>query len=125
MRYTVDGQVVLLRTPEGPLAAYIESFAGVLRKQGYALDTIHRQVLLATCFSRWLKQQGVALRSVADDHLPRYLRYRARRVRPSRGDAAALCHLLAFLRIEGAIPAEKTSAPRLNPAERCTLAYEL
>jgi site-specific recombinase XerD len=46
-------------------------------------------------------------------------------VRPSRGDAAALCHLLAFLRIEGAIPAEKISAPRLNPAERCTQAYEL
>jgi integrase/recombinase XerD len=125
VRYTVDGQVVLLRAPEGPLAAHIKPFAGTLRKQGYALGTIHRQVMLAACFSRWLKQRGVALRSVAGDHLPLYLRYRAGRVRPSRGDAAALRHLLAFLRTEGAIPAEKKSAPILNPAERCTQAYEL
>jgi site-specific recombinase XerD len=125
VKCTIDGQVVLLRAPEGPLAAYIKAFAGSLRKQGYALDTIHRQVLLTACFSRWLKQQGVALRSIVAEHLPRYLRYRARRVRLSRGDAAALCHLLAFLRMEGAIPAEKIAAPPLNPAERCTQAYEL
>jgi site-specific recombinase XerD len=121
----IDEQVVLLRAPEGPLAAYIRPFAGSLRKQGYAQETIHRQVLITACFSRWLKHQGVALRSIASDHLPRYLRYRARRVRPSRGDAAALCHLLAFLRIEGAIPAEKIATPPLTPAERYTQAYEL
>src|SRR5215831_16925716 len=125
VKYIIDGQVVLLRAPEGPLATYIKPFAGSLRKQGYALDSIHRQVLLTACFSRWLKQQGVALRSIVGEHLPQYLRYRARRVRPSRGDAAALCHLLTFLRIEGAIPAEKIAAPPLNPAERCTQAYEL
>jgi site-specific recombinase XerD len=117
--------VVLLRAPEDPVAAYIKPFAGSLRKQGYALETIYRQVLISAGFSRWLKHQGVALRSIASDHLPRYLRYRARRLRPSRGDSAALCHLLAFLRIEGAIPAEKISAPPLTPAERCTQAYEL
>jgi hypothetical protein len=34
MKCTIDGQVVLLRAPEGPLAAYIKPFAGSLRKQG-------------------------------------------------------------------------------------------
>ena len=125
MKCIIDSLVVLLRTPEGPLAAYIKPFAGFLHKQGYALETIHRQVLLTACFSRWLRHQGVALGSITSDHPPRYLRYRARRVRPSRGDAAALCHLLAFLLIEGAIPAEKIPAAPLTPAERCSQAYEL
>ena len=125
MRYTVDGQVVLLRAPEGPLAAYIKPFAGALRKQGYALETLHRQVMLSACFSRWLKHKGVALRSITSEHPPRYLRYRARRARPSQGDAAALSHLLTFLRGEGAIPAEKVAARRFTPVERCTEAYEL
>jgi integrase/recombinase XerD len=52
------------------------------------------------------------------------LRYRARHARPSRGDAAALRHLLEFLRSEGVIPAEKISASPLTPAERCTQGYE-
>jgi integrase/recombinase XerD len=120
----IDNQVILLRVPEGPLAAYIKLFAGSLRQQGYALESIHRQVLIAAGFSRWLKHQGVVLRSITSDHLPRYLRYRTRRVRPGRGDAAALSHLLAFLRGEGTIPAERVSARPLTPAERCAQAYE-
>ena len=91
MKFTIDdSQVVLLRAPEGPLAAYIKRFAGSLSEQGYALDSIHRKVFIAGCFSQWLKQQGIALRSITSEHPPRYLRYRARRARPSRGDAAAL-----------------------------------
>ena len=125
MKFNIDSQVVLLRTPEGPLGAYIKRFAGSLRQQGYALDSIHRQVFIGACFSQWLKQQGVALRSITSEHPPRYLRYRARRARPSQGDVAALNHLLTFLRGEGAIPAEKISARQRTPAERCTEAYEL
>ena len=107
MKYIIDNQIVLSRAPEGPLAAHIGPFARSLSEQGYTLDSIHRQVLLAACFSRWLKQQGVALRSITSDHPPRYLRYRARQVRPCRGDAAALRHLLDFLRGERVIPTEK------------------
>ncbi len=64
------------------------------------------------------------MRSICSDHPVRYLRYRARHVRPCQGDAAALRHLIDFLRREGVIPAEKISAPRLTPAERCAQAYE-
>ena len=101
MKYIIDGQVVLLRAPEGPLAAYIKRFAASLSEQGYASDSIHRQVLIAVGFSQWLKREEVALRSITSEHPPRYLRYRARRTRPSQGDAAALNHLLAFLRGRG------------------------
>jgi integrase/recombinase XerD len=124
VKYIIDNQVVLSRAPEGPLAAQIGPFARSLSEQGYSLYSIHRQILLAACFSRWLKQQGVALRSITSDHPPRYLRYRARQVRPSRGDLAALRHLLDFLRCKGVISAEKMSGCALTPAERCTQAYE-
>ena len=124
MKCIINNQVVLSRAPEGPLARYIGSFAESVCKQGYALDSIHRQVLLAACFSRWLKQNGVAVRGICPDHPVGYLRYRARHVRPCRGDAAALRHLIDFLRREGVIPAEKMSARRLSSAERCAQAYE-
>jgi len=120
----INNQIVLSRAPEGPLAPHIGPFARSLSEQGYTLNSIQRQVLLAACFSRWLKQQGVALCSITSDHPPRYLRYRARRVRPSLGDAAALRRLLDFLRCEGVIPVEKISVSPLTPAERCTRAFE-
>jgi len=125
MTYLVQDGVVLSRAPEGPLATYIGSFAKSLREQGYTLDSTHRQALLAACFSQWLKRQGVALRSITSDHRRQYLRYRTRRVRLCRGDAAALRHLLDFLRHERVIPTEKkVSAHPLTSAERCAQAYE-
>ena len=125
MKYNVDGQVVLLRAPEGPLASYIKRFAASLSEQGYASDSIHRQVLIAVGFSQWLKRKEVALRSITSQHPSRYLRNRARWARPSPGDAAALNHLLALLRGLGAIPAEKISVSPRTPSERCTEAYEV
>jgi integrase/recombinase XerD len=124
VKFIIDNQIVLSRAPEGPLALHIGPFARLLSKQGYSLYSIHHQVWLAACFSRRLKQQGVGLRSITSDHPPRYLRYRARHARPSLGDAAALRHLLEFLRSEGVIPAEKMAACPLIPAERCTQGYE-
>jgi site-specific recombinase XerD len=123
MKYIVNNQVVLSRPPEGPLAAQIGSFAKSVSEQGYSLVSIHRQVLLAACFSRWLKDKGVGLRSICSDHATRYLRYRARHVRPGRGDAAALKHLIGFLHGEGVIPREKKLACQSSPAEHCAQAF--
>src|ERR1700691_6581020 len=57
------------------------------------------------------------------DHAARYLRYRARRVRFCRGDAAGLKHLIGFLRDEGVIPREKKLACQPTPAEHCARVY--
>src|ERR1017187_7115327 len=96
-----------------------------MREQGYARYSLYRQVLLAACFSEWLRKRDVAVRGITSDHPQQYLRYRARRVRPCRGDAAALRHLVDFLRGERVIPAEKqVPSHPLTPAERCTQAYE-
>jgi hypothetical protein len=74
----IYNEVVLSRTPDGPLAAHIGAFAERQSAQGYARSSIRRQILLAAGFSHWLKQQGVALRHVSSGHLSRYLRDRAR-----------------------------------------------
>src|SRR5258708_9643418 len=120
----INNQVVLSRAPEGSLASHIGPFARSLSEQGYALYSIQRQVLLAACFSQCFNREGLGLASIPSAHPPRYWRYRARHARPSLGDAAALRHMLEFLRCEGVIPAEKMSACPLTPAERCTQGYE-
>ena len=124
MKYVINNQVVLSRPPEGPLAGYIVPFAESLQEQGYAEYSVHRQVLLAACFSRWLKQSRVEVHSISSDHPVQYLRYRARHVRPGRGDGAALIYFIEFLRRDGVIATEKVSAPQLTQAERCAQAYE-
>jgi integrase/recombinase XerD len=124
MKCIINQQLVLSRAPDGPLAAHIGAFATSQSAQGYAPFSIHRQVLLAAGFSHWLKQKGVALRHISSDHPLQYLHYRARRVRPCLGDAAALRQFIDFMRGEGLlIPAEKMSARPLTPAERCAQAY--
>jgi len=95
-----------------------------MREQGYARYSLYRQVLLAACFSEWLRKRDVALGGITSDYPRRYLRYRARKVRLSRGDAAALRHLLDFLCHERVIPTKKLPARPLTSAERCAQAYE-
>jgi len=119
----ITDQVVLSRAPDGPLATHIDAFAGSRSALGYTQGSIRRQIRLAVGFSDWLKHEGVALPRVGSDHAVRYLRDRAREVRPGLGDAAALRHLLDFLRRDGVIVAEKIAARRLTPAERCAQAY--
>ena len=124
MRYIIDNRIVLSRAPEGPLAKYIVPFERVMREQGYTRYSLYRQVLLAARFSEWLRQRDVGLRGITSDHPQQYLRYRARRVRPCQGDAAALRHVLEYLRHEHLILTEKEVSASLTPAELCAQAYE-
>lgn len=124
MKCIIDNQVVLAQAPEGPLADHFNSFAGSLREQGYAINSIHRQVLLASCFSQWLKRRGVRLCGITLAHAEQYLQYRGRHVRLRPGDVAALRHQIVFLRRTGVIPAEKNATLQLTPAEQCAQAYE-
>jgi len=124
MKYVINDQLVLSQVPEGPFTAYLGQFAQSLTRQGYTPRYVHRQVMLAACFSRWLKQTKVPRHCITSEHLARYLRFRYRRRRPNQGDPAALCHFIEFLRRERAIPAAKNPAPQLTPAEQCVQAYQ-
>ena len=125
MRFIIYNRINLSRALKGPLATYIGPFARSLGEQGYGLDSTQQQVRLAAGFSEWLRQRDVSLRGITSDHPQQYLRYRVRRVRLCRGDAAAFRHLLDFLRHEHVIPAEKkVPAHLLTAAERCAQAYQ-
>ena len=124
MNYAVNNQIVLSLVPQGPIAAYLDSFSSSLAAQGYQPHYIHQQVWLAACFSQWLKQTRVKLRGITSAHAKLYLRYRYRHLRPRPGDAAVLRSLIGFLRLQGAIPAEKVAVRRLTPVERCAKSYE-
>jgi integrase/recombinase XerD len=122
--YVVNDQVVLSRVPEGPLVAYLVPFADSLSQQRYTQHYLHRQVMLAACFSRWLKKARVPLRSVKFAHVGQYLRCRNRRRRPRRGDVAAVGHFIEFLRREGVLAGESMSASPPTPLEHCVRTYE-
>ena len=124
MNYVVNNHLVLSRAPEGPVAAYLGPFSESLSQQGYSQRYIHRQVMLAACFSRWLKQTEVVPDRITSAHSVRYLKSRYRRRRPNQGDRAALGHFIEFLRRERAIPAETLPTRQLTPAERCVQAYK-
>ena len=124
MKYVIDDHLILSQAPEGPFAAYLGPFAESLIQRGYTQRYIHRQVMLAACFNRWLKQMGTLPRHVTSQHAARYLRFRYRRRRPNQGDSAALSHFIEFLRCERVIPAEKELTHPLTPAQQCVQAYE-
>ncbi len=124
MIYRVDSKVVLLRAPEGPFANHLKPFAKSVREKGYAPYTVHRKVLLAENFSRWLKKQKVRPCSINSGHVAQYLKYRSQRVLLRSDDAVSLRHFLEFLRRENVIPAERIAPPQLTQAEQCAQAYE-
>jgi integrase/recombinase XerD len=124
VKYVINDHLVFSRVPEGPLAVYLGPFAKSLSRQGYTQRYIHRHVMLAACFSRWIKQTEVPPHRITSEHPARFLRFRYRRRRPNQGDPAALGHFIEFLRCERVIPAEKVSTRRLTPAEQCVQAYE-
>lgn len=124
MKRLIDGEVVLSRPPEGPLAGQIAAFAEWAREQGYALQSRYRRVLLAVGFSQWLGEHAVGRGLVTSQHPAWYLRARGRRVQVHKGDAAGLKQFLDFLRRHGAIPAEKIVPHRLTPVEQEVQAFE-
>jgi len=125
MAFTINSRLVLSEAPEGPLAGYVASFADSLGALGYAAGSIHRQVRIGAGFSQWLGQGAVTPGGITSGHTTRYLRYRARRLRPCLGDRAALMHLMDFLRREGVVPTEEVAVHERSPLDRCADAYEV
>jgi integrase/recombinase XerD len=125
MKVVINSQVVLSQVPEGPIAPYLGTFADWLGATGYSVKWVHRHVLLGACFSQWLGKKQVALQDITADHLSRYLKYRARRLQPRRGDYGALAHLVEFLRREGVVPEERRAVPEPSSVAHCVGAYEV
>jgi integrase/recombinase XerD len=122
MKYFINDDLALSRPPEGPVASYIVQFAEWLGDRGYGLVSMRNQVLVAAGFSEWLAHKGIELSDINGDHPGRYLLLRTQR--PKFGDAAALRHLLAFLRGQNAIAEETKVDHNPSPVEQHLQAYE-
>ena len=124
MRHLVNHRLAPSQASEGPLATCLQGFADAASSQRYTRSSIGRRIRLAAGFSRWLGQEGIDLSSISSDYPEQYLRYRTCRVRRHHGDAAALRHLIDFLRLEAVISTETIPVGRETEVARCVRAYE-
>ena len=53
------------------LAGWLDAFADWVSAKGYALYTANRMILLAACFSQWLKQEEIGIADINPDHVAR------------------------------------------------------
>jgi integrase/recombinase XerD len=124
VKYVINDQVVLMRPPQGPVAAYIRPFAEWVRAQGYTTTSLRERIRIAARFSRWLGQKAVRPLAIRSRHCAEYLRRRVRHRSGHGGEGAALSQFLEFLRGHGVAAPEKKPASRLTPTEQCTQAFE-
>lgn len=111
------------RMHDGPLGAYVDSYAAELRAEGYARYTAVLQIRLVADFSRWLAKRRVKAREIAAEHCQSYLRCRARVRRPNRADSPALKRLLNLLLRQGVI--HRLPLPAATPAAQLQDKYRV
>jgi site-specific recombinase XerD len=124
MRYIIAEGVVLMRPPQGPVAAYIRPFADRISGQGYALSSLRERIRLASGFSHWLASHSVRASAICSRHCAQYLQHRARQLRSRPGEELALKQFLEFLSDQGVSTPERSPAPTLTSAGRCIEGFE-
>ena len=120
MKYPVNDRLILMRPPEGPLAALIRPFSDWAVGQGYALAPLRQRVRIAADLSRWLGKHGLQVSDIHAPHFAQYLRHRRRRRRMLRGDTFALDQFRDYLCKQGVVAPEAPRAPvsKETPADR-------
>jgi site-specific recombinase XerD len=86
------------------LALHADQFAALLVREGYAPATVRGKLQLLGALSHWLKRRGLQTTDLDERQIRLFLRYRSRRDRTWRSDAATCRQLLGFLRGLGCIP---------------------
>ena len=99
---------------EGPLGAYLDSFAKRLHDQGYARLWARVQIRLIGGFSQWLKLNGILVEEITSEHTKNYLQYRSQQQQAKWRGADALRRFLDFLSQEGAIAEKRCQSWRLQ-----------
>jgi integrase/recombinase XerD len=124
VKYPVNDRLILMRPPEGPLAALIRPFSDWAAGQGYALAPLRQRVRLAADLSRWLGKHALQGSDIHVQHFAQYLRYRRRRRSMLRGDAFALDQFRDYLCQQGVVAPEGITAGSITAARRCAQEFE-
>jgi site-specific recombinase XerD len=109
------------RLRQGPLSEHLDAYAATVAEQGYAHDSIGRQIVAIADFSRWLKRKHVEIDALDHQAVNRFLHLRRRQQRVGRGDAKALDRMLSMLRQKGIV---KPYQPALADNARSRIAAE-
>jgi integrase/recombinase XerD len=99
-----------LNAPEGPLVDWLAQFEGLLAEQGYPSESMRRCLLLVADFSMWLKVQSLPVQQVTHTTAQKYLRYRSRHRRRTKGNASALRKFVQMLQHHGVVEQEAPTA---------------
>ena len=97
--------------PAGPLSPYIESYAALIRSQGYHPETIRLQIRLIGRLDRWLRRSGRNLRGLNESVIEQFFRHGLKRRWSHLSHPATLRRLLTLLRGIGAIPMAEEAKP--------------
>ena len=104
------------RLYEGPLAIYIDAFAELLTRQGYASATARDKLRLIAHLSRWLDRDKLPVEELNEACIERFRCYRCRQGRVDRHAAATCKALLQQLRAASVIP--PSPEPREDNVQR-------
>ncbi len=106
----------------GPIAAYIDGFAGYLSTQGYATQTARLKIGLVADLSTWLGRRHLDIEDLEEERITEFLKPRNGQLALRRGDRRTLTQLLSHLRSTGEIPTP-TAALSSRPLDRMTRDY--
>jgi site-specific recombinase XerD len=118
------------RVRQGPLSEHLDAYAAAVAEQGYARNSIGRQIVAIADFSRWLKHKHIEIQVLNHHVVDRFLRFRRRQQRVRRGDAKALGRMLSMLRLKGIVkacqpPVVDHACSKIAAAFHCYLLQEL
>jgi len=101
--YFFSNPKVLERLHLGPLGPHIDSFAQLLRVQGYHRNTAKYKIRLVAALSRWLEQKGLSAKNLNETTVNEFLLYRGQRGSIFRIEPPTLRQLLKHLRGNGIV----------------------
>ena len=107
----------------GPLSVYINSFARLLKEQGYARRTAEEKIRIVADLSRWLDRRQLRIKDLDEEKISEFLLCRAHQGRTLREERPTLRDLLKDLRRVGTIPAPPVDDSALYAIENSFARY--
>jgi site-specific recombinase XerD len=117
--YAAPAAMARLRV--GPFGPHIDTFAGLLWKQGYSRLAAREKIRVVAALSRWLDERQIPLADLDEERGVEFLQQRGKRLCIRHGDRKALRDVLRQLRESGVVPArvsiiEKSSLHHVESA---------
>jgi site-specific recombinase XerD len=108
----------------GPLSPHAAGLLSHLAAQGYTPLSSEARLQVAAHLSRWLRQRGLQLADVSDQHVEKYIRWRRKAGRTGFLTCRSLDFVTGYLRAVGVMAPSKPMTPSEAPHDRLLWSYE-